>query len=378
MALSKYIRDLLFRYECVIIPDFGGFLTKTISARIDKRTHTLYPPSKRLGFNSQLTENDGLLANYIASVDKVPYENAIRFIALEVENWRKELVIHDITLEEVGTFSLNKEKKLIFEPDPNANFLTDSFGLAKVVAPAVFREDYMNEEVIFDSISDVLSEQEIYVNAGVVKRSIRPFLKYAATFAILLTIGYFLGNQILKNNKLGKQVAEIEDNEKSKLNKRIQEATFEINKTLPAITIQVKKEQKMDSEENVADNADAINLELEANQEENTVVTQDEAIANSNPIIDTPKEESATTETTSPINSDKKFHIIAGAFREPANANRKLKQLKDKGYDAQIVGMNKRQLTQVAFGSFATKEEAQATLNDIRKTIAKDAWLLVK
>ena len=164
MALSKYIRDLLFRYECVIIPDFGGFLTKTISAQIDERTHTLYPPSKRLGFNSQLTESDGLLANYITSVDKVPYDTAVNFIKLEVERIKKKLIDQDITLEEVGTFSLNSELKLIFEPDPNANFLTDSFGLAKVVAPSVFREDYMKQEVIFDSISDVLSEEEIYVN----------------------------------------------------------------------------------------------------------------------------------------------------------------------------------------------------------------------
>lgn len=377
MALSKYIRDLLFRYECVIVPDLGGFLTKTVSAQIDERTHTLSPPSKRLGFNSQLTENDGLLANYIASVDKVPYETAINFIALEVESWRKKLINQDVTLEEVGAFSLNKEKKLIFEPDPNANFLTDSFGLAKVVAPAVFREDYMNEEVIFDSISDVLSEEEIYINAGVIKRRIGPLLKYAATFAILLTIGYFLGNQIIKNNKLRKEVAESEENEESKLNKRIQEATFEINKTLPAITIQVKKEQNMDVEENVADNADGINSELEANQEENAVVSQDEAVRNSEATIETP-EEAIISETTSTITSDTKFHIIAGAFREPANATKKLTQLKDQGYDAQIVGMNKWQLTQVAFGSFATREEAQTALNDIRKTVAKDAWLLVK
>jgi len=291
-----------------------------------------------------------------------------------VESWRKKLINQDVTLEEVGAFSLNKENKLIFEPDPNANFLTDSFGLSKVVAPAVFREDYMNEEVIFDSISEVLSEEEIYINAGTIKRSIGPLLKYAATFAILLTIGYFLGNQIINNNKLNEQVSEIEENEESKLNKRIQEATFEINKTLPAITIQVKKEQMMESEENVADNEDVIDSDVEAN----TVVSQDEAATNAEAPIDTSKEETAKIETTNTITSDKKFHIIAGAFGEPANATKLLTQLKDQGYDAQIVGMNKRQLTQVAFGSFATKEEAQTALNEIRKTVAKDAWLLKK
>ena len=158
MALSKYIQDLLYRYECVIIPEFGGFLTKTVSAEIDEKSHTFYPPSKRLGFNSQLTENDGLLANYIASVDKISYEEALSRINLEVEEWQKKLSNEDIVLEEIGAFSLNKEKKLTFEPDPNANFLTDAFGLSNIVSPEISRgKEYMEAEVIFDSISVIFN-----------------------------------------------------------------------------------------------------------------------------------------------------------------------------------------------------------------------------
>ncbi len=373
MALSRYIRDLLFRYECVIIPDFGGFLTKVVSAQIDERTNTIFPPTKRLGFNSQLLDNDGLLANYIASVDKVPYETAVNFINLEVSKWREKLINQDITLEEVGVFSLNNEKKLVFEPDPNANFLTDSFGLSKVVVPAVTRDDYMDEEVIFDSISDVLSEEEIYVNANLHKSGIGSLLKYAATFAILLTIGYFLGKQIINNNELSKQVAGVEKDQESELNKRIQEATFEINKTLPAITIQVKKEENMEAEEMLQDDSTSSTTDIENDNAPESIVSEDNTVVNSEP-----KEESKTLEPTSTISKDKRYHIVAGAFREPANATKKRDQLLAKGFDAQIVGKNKWQLTQVAFGSYATKAEAQAALNEIRKTTAKDAWLLFK
>lgn len=368
MALYKYIRDLLYRYECVIIPDFGGFLTKTISARIDERSNTLHPPSKRLGFNSQLTENDGLLANYIASVDKVPYETATNFIKLEVEKWKEKLINQDVQLEEVGTFSLNNDKNIVFDPDPNANFLTDSFGLTSIVAPTVLRADYMNEEVVFESISDTLAEQEIYINSDKIVRRISPFFKYAATFAILLAIGYFLGKQIINNNRLGKQVAEMEEDQESILNKRIQEATFEINKTLPAITLKVKTALGTEAENNIVAGE---NEHGDSSKDEEVIETDTTA----NEILQT---ESEPLETQTNIASINKYHVVAGAFREPANAAKKLKQLEAKGFNASIVGKNKWQLTQVAFGSYATKEEAQTALNEIRKTEAKDAWLLVK
>ena len=30
MILATYINDLLYRYDCVIVPDFGGFVTNRV------------------------------------------------------------------------------------------------------------------------------------------------------------------------------------------------------------------------------------------------------------------------------------------------------------------------------------------------------------
>ena len=35
MQITTYINDLLYRYECVIIPGFGALLTQYQSAKID-------------------------------------------------------------------------------------------------------------------------------------------------------------------------------------------------------------------------------------------------------------------------------------------------------------------------------------------------------
>ena len=50
----------------------------------------------------------------------------------------------------------------------------------------------------------------------------------------------------------------------------------------------------------------------------------------------------------------------------------------EKGYNAKILGVNKWNLTEVAFESFIDKNEAINKLRSIHKTESEDAWLLVK
>ena len=84
MQLETYISDLLYRYECVTVPEFGAFLTQRVSAKILESNHSFYPPKKELSFNEQIQQNDGLLAHYIADVEKIPYEIAIQKIQKRV------------------------------------------------------------------------------------------------------------------------------------------------------------------------------------------------------------------------------------------------------------------------------------------------------
>jgi cell division septation protein DedD len=354
MTLSKYISDLLYRYECVIIPEFGGFLTKTISARIDEKTQVIYPPTKKLSFNAHLKENDGLLANHVAVSEKIPYDSALNYILFEVENWQKKLQNESVELEGIGVFSINNEQKILFEPDPDANFLIDSFGLSTISTSHIARKDYMDQEVVFESISDLVKAQKAAKKVSK-KTPVIPILRYAAVFAILLTAGFFLGKQILINNASLEKLALSKEEQEKMLNKRIQEATFEINKALPAINLYLKNE-KTESQE-----------------------VTDETTQTSNNVYNSENETPLNSGSTTPELSIKKpYHIIAGAFREPANATKKISQLTEKGFPAHVVGKNKYDLTQVAFESYATMEEAKMALGKIRQTEAKDAWILIK
>ena len=75
-SIEKYISDLLYDNDCVIIMGFGGFVCNQKYAKLDEETGILSPPNKTILFNSQLKENDGLLINHISKHEKISQEDA--------------------------------------------------------------------------------------------------------------------------------------------------------------------------------------------------------------------------------------------------------------------------------------------------------------
>ena len=50
MQLQTYISDLLYRYDCVTLPDFGSFVTRQVSAELNSTTKTFFAPKKAILF----------------------------------------------------------------------------------------------------------------------------------------------------------------------------------------------------------------------------------------------------------------------------------------------------------------------------------------
>jgi hypothetical protein len=233
MQLEVYIKDLLYRYDCVIVPDFGAFLTQRVSAKIHDNTHTLYPPKKLLSFNEQLQKNDGLLANYITEVEKIPYDTAIYKIAKQVKSIKSYLIEGEtIQFEDIGEFMLNNAGNIVFEPSNHINFLTDSFGLSHFNSVEVAREVY-NKEV------EAL-EEKIAIPISNKKRS-SSWLKYAAAAVVILGLGVYGSYKYYTNTvEAHNQLAQEEAN--AQLDEKVQEATFVIPNALPAVELEVEKQ----------------------------------------------------------------------------------------------------------------------------------------
>lgn len=130
MDITAFIRELLFGHDCVIVPGFGGFIGNYSPARIDKSSGTFYPPVKQISFNKNLNHNDGLLVGRISSSASINYGDARNTVEEFVSEIRKKLEKGEkIVFDNIGSFVNNHEGSLQFEPDRNANYHLDSFGL---------------------------------------------------------------------------------------------------------------------------------------------------------------------------------------------------------------------------------------------------------
>lgn len=311
MGTEHYIAELLYRYNCVMVPEFGAFLTQMKSAVINDAAHSFHPPSKIVSFNEQLTSNDGLLVSYMADAEKMSYEDMQKQVATVSVKWKKLLKEGNrLSLPNIGELWLNMEGKIQFQPSYQVNYLTSSFGLATFVSTPVSRE-VLKEEVV-----ELEEKIPFMITPETRKESaLRPYLKYAAVILLAIATG-FTGYRLYNEKVYDQELVRQEANQQ--VSKNIQEATF-FNTApleLPAVSLNVITNKK------------------------NGV-----------------------------------HQVIAGAFRIQENAKKKVLQLKGKGYDASYLGINQYGLHMVAYGSFDDAKEALNYLRKIKQSESPEAWL---
>ena len=233
MNIQPHIAQLLYRYQCVTVPGFGAFLTEIQSAQIIESAATFSPPKKIISFNVHLQNNDGLLANHIAKIEKTSYEYAVSAIQNEVFNWKKTLQETGLfSIKNLGDFSLNADTNLVFTPYDQTNYLTNSFGLSAFVSPLIKRE-------LFGQKIEALNEENV-VQLLPEKRKKTAYLKYAAIFVLGLgltaTASYPVYQDYIANETLI-----VETAVQKQVQNKIQEATFFIENPIPAVTLTVKE-----------------------------------------------------------------------------------------------------------------------------------------
>jgi len=213
MMIEKHISALLYRYQCVIVPGFGAFLTETYSARFNELTGTFSPPKKMISFNAQLKNNDGLLTNHIALEESISYDAALASIKEVVAKWNENLNDKEtLYLRNIGELQLNIEQKLVFEPIGSTNYLTSSFGLSTLLASNVKRT------------AGSLVTEPVIIPIQKARKN-RSYLKYAAVLVIGIGLwGSFSTYQ--HNENLALQKSKIEKQVQEEVQHKIQQATF--------------------------------------------------------------------------------------------------------------------------------------------------------
>ncbi|MBI4931031.1 MAG: HU-CCDC81 and SPOR domain-containing protein [Bacteroidetes bacterium] len=350
MPIEKYISELLFEHDCVIIPDFGGFVCNYSSANIHSSKHRFSPPFKKISFNRNLKNNDGLLANQAAQAENISYSDSNRAISEYVEKMNNELSVNKrFDLQRIGTFYLREENTLLFEQDETTNYLSDSFGLGTFYSPAIKRESIERkiERKLKDKIVVPSKEQKETV---IRKRS--PVARYMAVAASLLIavslLFVFLKTDLLKNASF------------ANLNPFAEKSVALYQPAAGELP------DRDDSKDNVSN--------LLASGRNDTTRYLNVMIGGNIPIVVSLQDDKTAVVKTKSIKHFSRgyFHIIGGAFAVPENAEKFYNKLLKQGYDATIID---KKLRFVSYGGFSTRKEALQALEKIR-AVQSDAWLM--
>lgn len=213
MKISNHIFNLLQEHDCVIVPNFGAFVARNISAKISSDGSKIFPPNKEITFNKSLVKNDGLLINRISSSENISYEVADDKLNKWVIKSHKKLKKQGyFEIKNIGSISLKKDK-YIFIPSQNSIFLKSSYGLNSIDSPQIERTG---------------------------NRIGNSYLRYAAILIVffaltgIFTKSYF--DSVNEFNQASYAQANLE------IEKKIQKATFNINSTLPVVKLPIKKQ----------------------------------------------------------------------------------------------------------------------------------------
>ncbi len=128
--ITDHIAYLLTHYDCVIVPDLGGFIVRNEPAVI--LPHKILPPRKVVSFNAQLSHNDGFLASKCAQKFGMKYNQAL----VELRTFVDNLLItakqgESIEIGTLGNLFVNMASQMEFAPRPLSS-LPDNYGLSEL------------------------------------------------------------------------------------------------------------------------------------------------------------------------------------------------------------------------------------------------------
>lgn len=127
--LAKHIELLLLEYDCVILPNFGGFIANHISACYSPEEHKILPPARSVAFNQDLTINDGLLVQTYMQAYDASYPEAKRQMEKDITQLCKELDMRGTCeLGGIGTLSKDGRGNLSFVSVDSGLLTLDYYG----------------------------------------------------------------------------------------------------------------------------------------------------------------------------------------------------------------------------------------------------------
>jgi hypothetical protein len=353
--IDPFVGELLFDHDCVIITDLGGFVASYRAPGLNPALHVLTPSSKRIAFNGSLKINDGLLANHIASRTGMTYPEACDTIRDYVnEAFHNFESGKRIAIEKVGVLYQDGQKNIQFQPDTQANFLTESFGLTPVHMPAIKRD-----QPVTGSESAVVRPFAIPARkTGKRRIGVLEMIPAAAVLAIMFITPPALDQF---NTQLGKMLPF------SRINEYIHEFTGSEEVRKPSMNIVLPSPFLIPPRSHSQSVADTTKKQMEpAAMPQPAVTTAPPAVHETSSVFPF-----GTTQT----NTIKEYHVIGGCFKSLVNAENFISEMQSKGIEARMIGKAESGLFMVSLYHSDSRPEAVLKLVDLKTVRPDGAWI---
>lgn len=366
--VERYIKYLLFNYDCVVIPDLGGFITSYNTAEVHPVRHTFLPPSKGIAFNERLKNDDGLLASTIAKFENISMEDAyfqIKGFVFDIRGALKEQ--NKCYIKEIGTLFINHEYVLQFEQDSKTNYENESFGLPELFFKPIIRENVATRLVA--ASKDRAAATASRVPAPARRRNGSSVWTYILAIPVLAVIAlvavsvYFVAftdgkqgiagfNPLQKNSVVANPEVEA-----------IADASSEQNPSTQDTAVAEEQESIAD----VATTPSQTPKALPKVHQESSMMDG----VTSNPVR-------ATTEAEIivPTDGSKRYYVIVGSFSKPENAASLRERLASSENTAKIIHpSDNRGLYKVSLADYENLTQAQAKLNEAQTRFKESLWV---
>ncbi len=341
-SIHKIIREILLHNNYVVIPGLGGFVTNYQPAIIDPKRQIILPPNKKVSFNANLLDDDGMLVNKLAKQQGV----SVKESSLIIKNWVKNAfdTLDDgkrIKIEKLGVLAYNKHLKLEFTPEKSENFNLHTYGMVEVECQPLNKQERLEQD------------KKRFLNRRVLLRAaaLIPFL----LVGFLLSY-YFSNNSLLDDNKNLSSVIDFNLSESKTLDEE-----KEVNPVEEIIDHKTDQKNALNYSENKVEKEPTVEDQAKTN-----IVKEEEQLG-----AEETKNKDVVTEVKQ-TSVEKPFWIIAGSFGSKSNANKMAWKLKKKNKPAFVIqsGNNYR----VVVNQFATKSEAQKERR-LLKSEKISAWI---
>lgn len=379
-TIEQLIGDLLLRHNCVIIPSFGGFVARNVSAKVDFTKGLMLPPGKSLLFNRQLINNDGLLLNELAQNNKISFDQANELVRSKVNSWNEVLKTGGrIELDRIGLLYLDAEKNVCFEQDRFFNMLLEAYGLVKI--QFLTEEDVKiveNKPITEDSekivipFSLIKGEKGITIDSNTPKEDTtieHPVFKkqrisawrYIAA-ACLLPVAFYTIWIPVKTDVLESGMISVHD-----FNPFHEYSKAKYNPTTKPFKITEKQRIDNSLQENIETLPSDVNSYTFKYDEDCYINVK--LSSNSDA-----KEKFNSAEQNKTVVQVNSLQYIVGCFNDKTNAENLVDQLNRKGFDARIYDI-KNGLHRITAGS-ALSEEAMTDIVAKANAMSINGWIL--